>query len=58
MLHFQQTKYVQMEKRSPQKDLFNLFAEKGDFLNKKRPKRDPKNGVGLLRDRVSLIDQS
>ena len=39
-----------MEKRSLQKDLFNLFAEKGDFLNKKRPKRDPKSGLGLLRD--------
>ena len=28
-----------------------LIAEKGDFfLNKKRPKRDPKNGLGLLRN--------
>ena len=27
-----------------------LFAEKGDFSNKKRPKRDPKSGLGLLRD--------
>ena len=26
------------------------FAEKGDFLNKKRPKREPKSGLGLLRD--------
>ena len=29
-----------------------LFAEKGDFSNKKRPKRDPKSGLGLLRDPV------
>ena len=27
-----------------------LFAEKGDFSNKKRPKRDPNSGLGLLRD--------
>ena len=27
-----------------------FFAEKGDFSNKKRPKRDPKSGLGLLRD--------
>ena len=27
-----------------------MFAEKGDFENKKRPKRDPKSGLGLLRD--------
>ena len=27
-----------------------LFAEKGDFSIKKRPKRDPKSGLGLLRD--------
>ena len=27
-----------------------LFAEKGDFSNKKRPKRDPQSGLGLLRD--------
>ena len=27
-----------------------LFAEKGDFSNKKRPKKDPKSGLGLLRD--------
>ena len=27
-----------------------LFAEKGDFQNKKRPKRDPKSDLGLLRD--------
>ena len=27
-----------------------LFAEKRDFSNKKRPKRDPKSGLGLLRD--------
>ena len=27
-----------------------LFAEKGDFSNKKRPKRDPKSGLRLLRD--------
>ena len=27
-----------------------LSAEKGDFSNKKRPKRDPKSGLGLLRD--------
>ena len=28
----------------------HLLAEKGDFSNKKRPKRDPKSGLGLLRD--------
>ena len=27
-----------------------LFADKGDFSNKKRPKRDQKSGLGLLRD--------
>ena len=27
-----------------------ILAEKGDFSNKKRPKRDPKIGLGLLRD--------
>ena len=27
-----------------------LFAEKRDFSNKKRPKSDPKSGLGLLRD--------
>ena len=27
-----------------------LFAEKGDFSNNKRPKRDPKSCLGLLRD--------
>ena len=27
-----------------------LFAEKGDFLNEKRLKRDPKSGLGLWRD--------
>ena len=27
-----------------------LFAEKGDFSNKKRPKRDPKSCLGFLRD--------
>ena len=27
-----------------------LFDEKGDFSNKKRPKRDPNRGLGLLRD--------
>ena len=27
-----------------------FFAEKGDFTNKKRPKIDPKSGLGLLRD--------
>ena len=31
-----------------------FFAEKGDFSNKKRPKRDPKSGLGLLETRVSL----
>ena len=28
----------------------NFLAEKGDFSNKKKPKRDPKSGLGLLRD--------
>ena len=32
------------------KNPLQLFAEKGDFSNKKRPKRDPKSGLGLLRD--------
>ena len=27
-----------------------LFAEKGDFSKKKRPKKDLKSGLGLLRD--------
>ena len=27
-----------------------FFAEKGDFSNKKRPKRDLKSGLDLLRD--------
>ena len=27
-----------------------VFAERGDFSNKKRPKRDPKKYLGLLRD--------
>ena len=27
-----------------------LFAKKGDFSNKKLPKRDAKSGLGLLRD--------
>ena len=35
-----------LKKRDP----MQLFAEKGDFSNKKRPKRDPKSGLGLLRD--------
>ena len=29
-----------LKKRDP----MQLFAEKGDFSNKKRPKRDPKSG--------------
>ena len=27
-----------------------LLDEKGDFSNRKRPERDPKSGLGLLRD--------
>ena len=32
-----------LKKRYPMK----RFAEKGDFSNKKRPKRDPKSGLDL-----------
>ena len=39
-----------MAKRLKKRDPMQLFAEKGDFSNKKRPKRDPKSGLGLLRD--------
>ena len=38
------------KKRLKMRDPIQLFAEMGDFSNKKRPKRDPKNGLGLLRD--------
>ena len=39
-----------VKKKIKKRDPMQLFAEKGDFLNKKRPKRDPKSGLGLLRD--------
>ena len=39
-----------MEQKLEKRDPMQLFAEKGDFSNKKRPKRDPKSGLGLLRD--------
>ena len=39
-----------MEKRLRKRDPIQLFPEKGDFSNKKRPKRDPKSVLGLLRD--------
>ena len=39
-----------MGKKYQKRDPFKIFAEKGDFSNKKRPKRDPKSGLGLLRD--------
>ena len=39
-----------MAKRLKKRDPMQLFSEKGDFTNKKRPKRDPKSGLGLLRD--------
>ena len=44
--------YVPMEKRQLQNETNCKFLlkKKGDFLNKKRPKRDPKSGLGLLRD--------
>ena len=38
------------KKTLKKRDPLQLFAEKGDFSNKKRPKRDPKSGLGLLRD--------
>ena len=39
-----------MGKKTFKKNKLKLFDEKGDFSNKKRPKRDPKSGLGLLRD--------
>ena len=33
-----------MAKRLKKRDTMQLFAEKGDFSNKKTPKRDPKSG--------------
>ena len=41
---------LEWQKRLKKRDPMQLFAEKGDFSNKKRPKRDPKSGLGLLRD--------
>ena len=41
---------LEWQKRLYKRDPMQLFAEKGDFSNKKRPKRDPKSGLGLLRD--------
>ena len=41
---------VNGKKRLKNRDLMQLFAEQGDFSNKKGPKRDPKSGLGLLRD--------
>ena len=38
------------KKHIKKRDPMQLFADKGDFSNKKRPKRDQKSGVGLLRD--------
>ena len=40
----------QKKKRLKKRDPMQLFAEKGDFSNKKWPKRDPKSGLSLLRD--------
>ena len=39
-----------MAKKTLKIDPSQFFAEKGDFSNKKIPKRDPKSGLGLLRD--------
>ena len=39
-----------MAKKTIKRDSLQLFAEKRDFSNKKRPKRDPKSGLGLIRD--------
>ena len=41
---------LEWQKRLKKRDPMQLFAEKGDFSNKKRPKRDPKSSLGLLRD--------
>ena len=39
------------QKRPKKRDPLQLFAEKVHFSNKKkRPKREPKSGLGLLRD--------
>ena len=38
------------KKRLKKRDPMQLFSEKRDFTNKKRPKRDPKSCLGLLRD--------
>ena len=38
------------KKRLKKRDPLQFFAEKGDFSNKKRLKRDPTSGLGLLRD--------
>jgi hypothetical protein len=51
ILHNFPKKYtLEWQKRPKKRDPMQLFAEKGDFTNKKRPKRDPKSGLGLLRD--------
>ena len=39
-----------MAKSLKKRDPMQHFSEKQDFSNKKRPKRDPKSGLGLLRD--------
>ena len=44
--HTQKWKKKNLKKSDP----LQLVDEKGDFPNKKRPKRDPKSGLGLLRD--------
>ena len=38
---------LEWQKRLEKRDPMQLFAEKGDFSNEKRPKRDPKRGLGL-----------
>ena len=40
------------QKNLKKRDPMQLFAEKRDFSNKKRPKRDQQSGLGLLRDLV------
>ena len=42
---------LEWQKRLKKRDPMQLFAEKGNFSNKKKkPKRYPKSGLGLLRD--------
>ena len=38
------------KKATTKKDPWQVFAEKGDFSGEKRPKRDLKIGLCLLRD--------